>query len=333
MPRIRYQGEKNTPIKISIIVPVYNAGSTIKRCIDSILHQTFSDFEVLLIDDGSNDNSGLLCNSYAKKDNRIHAYHKQNGGVSSARQWGIEHSQGDYTIHVDPDDWIEPLMLERLYQIALIENSDMVICDFYENGKNKQKYLSQKPTSLNAKELLIDVLTHLHGSCCNKLIRRECYQKYNVQFPLGINYCEDQYVIIALLQHPIKVSYLPEAFYHYENTDKNSLSRTYNERTYEYDLNVYRIFEDLLKDSDGYNIGMRMKRMDIISRAFNFGYNYYSSSKFKHYFYDYRYSILHCNTYPLYERFFLFCSCIGLYKPTYKVFMFLVSLKSLLRFS
>ena len=98
--------------KISVIIPVYNAEKTLHRCIDSILAQTFSDFEVLLIDDGSKDKSGEICDEYARKDSRIKVCHKENGGVSSARNTGLSKAMGEYVIHCDADDFIEPEMLD-----------------------------------------------------------------------------------------------------------------------------------------------------------------------------------------------------------------------------
>ena len=103
---------------ISIIIPVYKAEGHLHRCVDSILAQSFTDFELLLVDDGSPDGSGKICDEYAAKDSRVKVLHKQNGGVSSARQTGIENATGEYTIHADPDDWIEPTMLEELYNKA-----------------------------------------------------------------------------------------------------------------------------------------------------------------------------------------------------------------------
>ena len=93
---------------VSVIIPVYKAEQYIHHCLDSLLAQTFKDFEIILIDDGSPDKSGEICDSYAAADNRIKVIHKKNGGVSSARQCGIDHAVGEYTIHVDPDDWTEP---------------------------------------------------------------------------------------------------------------------------------------------------------------------------------------------------------------------------------
>ena len=119
--------------KISVIVPVYKAEKYIRRCVDSILAQTFTDFELLLVDDGSPDNSGAICDEYAARDSRVKVFHKENGGVSSARQMGLDNSLGEYVIHADPDDWVEPDMLQELYSEAQQSGADMVICDFYIN--------------------------------------------------------------------------------------------------------------------------------------------------------------------------------------------------------
>jgi len=116
--------------KISVIVPVYNATAYLERCVGSLLLQTLSDFEILLIDDGSNDGSAELCDDYARKDSRVKVYHKPNGGVASARQLGVNKASGDYSIHIDPDDWVLPTMLEELYGVAVKSEADMVICDF-----------------------------------------------------------------------------------------------------------------------------------------------------------------------------------------------------------
>ena len=124
---------------IRIIIPVYKAEGHLHRCVDSILAQSFTDFELLLVDDGSPDGSGKICDEYAAKDSRVKVLHKQNGGVSSARQTGIENAAGEYTIHADPDDWIEPTMLEELYNKATEEDADMVMCDYFFDETKKRK--------------------------------------------------------------------------------------------------------------------------------------------------------------------------------------------------
>lgn len=144
--------------KVSVIVPVYKAEGYLHRCVDSILAQTFTDFELLLIDDGSPDRSGEICDEYAKKDSRIRVIHKENGGVSSARQRGLDESVGEYTIHADHDDWVEPEMLDELYKKAKEEDADMVICDFFQNNGRSQEYIGQKPKEINRKEVLRELL-------------------------------------------------------------------------------------------------------------------------------------------------------------------------------
>lgn len=154
--------------KVSIIVPVYKAENYLHRCVDSILAQTFTDWELLLVDDGSPDRSGEICDEYASKDARIRVFHKENGGVSSARQKGLDEAVGEYTIHADPDDWVEPMMLEELYKRAKEDDADMVICDYYMNDGKNQTYITQKPTVLDRKTVLGELLfQQLHGSCCN----------------------------------------------------------------------------------------------------------------------------------------------------------------------
>ena len=210
--------------KISVIVPVYKAEAYLHRCVDSLLAQTFTDFEILLVDDGSPDRSGEICDEYARKDTRVRVFHKENGGVSSARQCGMDNARGEYTIHADPDDWVEPEMLEELYKKAKEEDADMVICDFYEERKNKTIYVRQQPSALDHETVLCELFQQLHGSCWNKLVRRACYREFGVRFPLELSYCEDLYVNTSLLSHKMNVIYLPKAFYHYDQyTNEESL--------------------------------------------------------------------------------------------------------------
>ena len=212
---------------ISIIVPVYKAEAYLHRCVDSLLAQTFTDFEVLLIDDGSPDRSGEICDDYARKDARVRVFHQTNGGVSVARQRGLDEALGEYTIHADPDDWVEPDMLEELYRKAKEDDADMVICDFINENKMGGVICKQRPSVCTAEAVQRQMLfQQLHGSCCNKLVRRVCYSKYGVSFPKDIIRWEDLYVVCALLSNPIKVSYLPKAFYHYDlMSNANSIVR------------------------------------------------------------------------------------------------------------
>lgn len=209
---------------VSVIVAVYKAEAYLKRCVDSLLAQTFRDFEILLIDDGSPDRSGEMCDEYARQDSRVRVFHKENGGVSSARQCGLDNARGEYVIHADPDDWVEPEMLEEMYRKAKEEDADMVICDYYIEEKGETKYVIQRPSALDSETVMRELFQQLHGSCWNKLVRRVCYSQYQIQFPLELSYCEDVFVNACLLSHGIKVGYLPKAFYHYDqDVNPNSL--------------------------------------------------------------------------------------------------------------
>ena len=209
-----------TETKITVIMAVYNAEPYLRRCLDSIQAQTLKDFDVILVDDGSTDGSLDIANEYAQHDKRFRVYHKENGGGSSARQYAIERLAehgGKYSIHVDPDDWVVPQMLEQLYKKAEETGADMVICDFYQNTAHEQWLKRQNPKSENPQRVLEALFCGLHGSLCNKLIRSLCYKEANIEFPKGLNYCEDFYVNVCMLQKSVlKVDYLPEAFYHYD---------------------------------------------------------------------------------------------------------------------
>lgn len=135
--------------KLSIVVPIYNIENYITRCIDSIQKQSFDDFELLLIDDGSVDRSGYLCDAFAKKDNRIKVFHKNNAGVSSARNLGIENAKGDFIVFIDGDDWIHKNYLQELYNEVRQSDCDIVICggrEIDENGDvlKESSYLEKR---------------------------------------------------------------------------------------------------------------------------------------------------------------------------------------------
>ncbi len=233
--------------KISVIVPVYKAEKYLHKCVDSILAQTFTDFELLLVDDGSPDRSGEICDEYAAKDSRIKVFHKENGGVSSARQCGMDHAEGEYSIHADPDDWVEPTMLEELYRKAKEEDADMVMCDYLEEYRHKQRYIPQTPTSLQSDSLLREFMMGvLHGGLWCKLIRRDCYGKYNIKFPPVVVW-EDLYVVCELLRNDIKVAYLNKAFYHYDLfSNISSITRYKSLKNLDSQKLFIRHFEDVL---------------------------------------------------------------------------------------
>ena len=310
----------NSAPLISIIVPIYNSEHTLRKCVDSLLAQTFKQFEVLLIDDGSTDNSAKVCDKYQLVDSRVRVFHQLNGGVSSARQLGIDNAHGKYSIHADPDDWVEPNMLADLYQKAVLENADMVICDFYRDIENKCGYCKQEPSSMDYEVILKEMFTRLNGSMCNKLIRHELYSQYSISFPHEITYGEDLFVVSSLLLTPIKVSYVPQAYYHYVyDKSNNSLSLRYNENIFKQDLHVRKTFDDLLKNNTSAQV-LACKRWAMFMgyRAFLGGERFITSKQFKYYFYKDRFYILFCQE-PFLRNILVFFACLGFYQPIIKI--------------
>ncbi len=311
---------------ISVIVPIFKAEATLLRCLDSLKSQTFEDFEVLMIDDGSPDRCGEMIDDYAQKDQRFKAFHKENGGVASARQFGVDHAQGVYTIHADPDDWVETTMLEDLYGKAIEDDADMVICDFFENTYKGQKYVKQQPSLLDHNVVMRELFLGLHGSCCNKLIKRSCYSMDGVRFPKELTFCEDQYVCAAILKNNITISYLPKAYYHYVRQNEESLSRRYSESTYSADLKLRDFFVNLFDDTSVKNLVYGTKTASIVSRAFWGGEAIFSSFEFKRLFYKDR-NLIRLNQKSYLERLLLYLSCCGLYQPIRRSVSVLKNLK------
>lgn len=217
--------EQTTPL-VSIIVPVYKVEKYLHRCIDSILAQTYKNFELILVEDGSPDNCGKICDEYAQKDKRIIVIHQNNQGVSKARQIGIERAKGEYVIQFDSDDWIESNYLKELYDTAKKTDADLILCDIYINTRHRQEYSKQGYPNITAKLLLNAIINQrLHGSLTNKLIRTSCIKEHNIQIPESLILSEDLYFCCALLRHNISVAYLPKAYYHYI-IHENSLTNT-----------------------------------------------------------------------------------------------------------
>ncbi len=257
--------------KISIIVPVFNAESSLHRMMDSLLQQTFDAFEVLLIDDGSTDSSGDICDQYAEKYENIRVIHQKNQGVAAARQTGIEAAQGEYVIHADADDWVEPTMLEELYRQAKeddADDADVVICDFYSNNGAKQTYCKQQPSSLVPMEILREMLQgRMFGALWHKLIRHSLYKKYDARFFRGINYCEDVLIWAQMLQHnELKIAYLPQAYYHYV-VNPDSITHSYTRRTYEM-RKLYHQKLTALLPRNGYGHEIANVAFSIFTEAF-----------------------------------------------------------------
>ena len=213
---------KNTTYtpKVTVIIPAYNAEKYLDRCLDSFAGQTLSDIEVIVVDDGSTDATGRLADVFAQKDSRFQVIHQENKGVAAARQAGLDHASGEYVIHADSDDWVDPEMLAELVAVAENNDSDMVICDvsiIHPGGF--VEYRLGKPDPIDPVSVFGQMFFDLYSSLCNKLIRYSCIRDNGVNFMEGVNISEDRLFLLRLLSCcNIRVSYVNKAFYHYDHT-------------------------------------------------------------------------------------------------------------------
>lgn len=202
---------------VSISVPVYNTEKYLRQCLDSLVNQTLLDIEIIIVNDGSTDNSEAICREYAEKDPRIKLICKENGGLASARQAALENANGKYFCACDSDDWVEPDIYERLYMQAEETNADIVMCDYwseYPDGRQIASVYSRNPN--DRKDLLADALNGMFpNQVWNKMFRREIFDKYSLSWEPGINLGEDFLITLKILQHDVKVAYLPSPLYHY----------------------------------------------------------------------------------------------------------------------
>jgi glycosyltransferase involved in cell wall biosynthesis len=210
----------------SIIIPVYNDEKNLPRCLESVFSQAFTDFELLLINDGSTDNCPAICDEYAKKDRRVRVFHKNNEGISKTRQLGISNTSGDYTVFIDSDDWVEAQFLMEVNQKLENSEPDIIFMDFIEdNAAGKKKFICQNPSTADTAAFLRLVLEGKLFSCLwNVIIKRNIYIQNKVTFYHDINYGEDSLFILELLLTNPCIIYLPGSFYHH-SYNHNSFTR------------------------------------------------------------------------------------------------------------
>lgn len=212
---------------ISVIVPVYNAEKYLHRCIDSILAQTFTNFEVLLVNDGSKDNSGKICDEYAVKDQRIRVFHKENGGVSSARNLGLDNARGEWITFVDSDDWIEPTMYELMYDDAIKKGVELVYCDMNMVYEDKTEAYQSAEFHIEKTKLIQNYITTVWTCLVLFMTKRKVYEDNKLKLPTKIDYCEDFWVAVRLMHYANKISYVPLALYNYNRANENSAMHTF----------------------------------------------------------------------------------------------------------
>lgn len=221
--------------KVSVIVPVYNVEEYLERCLDSLVNQTLKDIEIIIVNDGSTDGSKEKIQKYINTYKNIVYLEKKNGGLSSARNYGIPYAKGEYIGFVDSDDYVELTMYEKMYNKAIEEKSDMVECDFIWEYPNKKREDIGKVYS-SKKEAIIEARV----VAWNKIIKKDIIEKTKITFPEGLRY-EDIEFFYKIVPYLDKISFVKETLVHYVQRE-SSIANTQNERTGE----IFKIWENVL---------------------------------------------------------------------------------------
>lgn len=257
----------NKTILLSVIVPAYNAMDCLEKCINSIRKQTFPSIEIIIVDDGSTDNTGALAEMIAMSDKRVRVFHKENGGSSSARNLGIENARGEYIGFVDADDFIEPMMYERMLRVAMQEGFLMVQTSRDEIAFDGSRLPDvcippEKPEAFESEYILRELLLH-RGDCsfCTRLTHKSLFE--NLRFPEGeLN--EDFYLLVNMIHKVPFVAVLPEQDYHvYYRQESNS-------RTNDKDK-FPRVYTDIVVNADRVMEIVKDHYPALEKEAFRFG--------------------------------------------------------------
>lgn len=255
--------------KISVIVPVYNTEKYLSKCLDSILNQALKEIEVIVVNDGSKDNSQQIIEQYKEKDSRIISIIKSNGGLSDARNCGIEKANGEYLAFIDSDDYIDPIMLKTMLDLAEKHESEIVMCDLVkvdENG-NEFRDLPQSP-QLPEKIILKDDFT-IFGemSCfaCNKIFKKSLFEKH--QFKKGIHF-EDIELIPKLVLDSTIISKINQPFYKYFER-QDSITKTHTAKGLDMFFAINAVSDYFYKSN--YNtFATELKRFQIIQGYYSY---------------------------------------------------------------
>ncbi len=226
---------------VSIIVPVYNVEKYIKECVDSLISQTYKDIEIILVDDGSTDSSPLICDDYAKTDSRIKVVHKKNGGLSSARNAGIEVAKGECFLFIDSDDYFLDDAVEQLVAIKDKIGSDIAVLNFTSDKDKLEVGINPKIKEFSNSEVVKMILREktIHTSACAKLFNRDLFD--GVRFPEGVIY-EDYATVYKLLHRAKKVAYANTNKYFYR-TNFESITKSGFKKS---QMDYYKVSDEVL---------------------------------------------------------------------------------------
>lgn len=268
-----------TEPKVSILVPVYNVSSFIERCAISVFEQSYNNIEYIFINDCTADDSIEILNKVITRYPNRSKYvkiinHVSNKGLAAARNTGVENATGEYLLHVDSDDFVEKDAIESLVSLAIKENADLVMSDFYIDWFNRQKIGIQIFDSDPIKFVNLLVSSQATPSVWNKLIRTSLYKDYGVQNIEGINYGEDFYIMPQLVSNANRLSKIDKPLYHYMQTNPNSYTQYFSEKNIISIKKVFINLEDVFSKHQNskeilqsIEIGKSKKKIEMINFA------------------------------------------------------------------
>lgn len=260
---------------ISVIVPVYNVEDYLDRCVESIINQTYKNLEIILVDDGSTDSSGKKCDSYALKDSRIKVFHKENGGVSSARNMGIDSASGDYIGFVDGDDLLEPHMYELLVDNAEKYNVKISCCQMQtENTDGSVALIEEHPSALIGQAEIVNGFffdNFIRGfivSPCNKIISKDILIDSNIRFK---NYAlaEDFLFIFEVLTKVESVYYDSRIGYRYLHRENSAMTSKFSEKRFDY-VDAIKEIEEICKEKYSVEVAEKAHQWVFLNVLTNF---------------------------------------------------------------
>lgn len=240
-------------VKISIIVPIYNAEEYLAQCLDSIVGQTLQKIEIIPIDDGSTDSSSSICERYLV-DDRVSYYHKQNEGLAAARQDGLDRASGEYIGFVDSDDWLEPDMYEKMYAAAVSNSADMVFCNCIENENGHRFSPEMRSGAYDRSKIIDEVLPRTlayigpHGerrairwSNCLRIYRHAFLEEHGICFDRRLRRSQDLYFTYRAMLHAQSFFYMGDDYLYHNRVVSDSLSRGYTK-------NMWPLYRMLIED-------------------------------------------------------------------------------------
>lgn len=261
-----------TKALVSIVVPIYKVEDYLNKSIDSIINQSYKNLEIILVDDGSPDNCGRICDEYAKKNNKIKVIHKENGGLSDARNYGLKAATGDYICFIDSDDYIDKYYIEKLLHSIIETDSDISVCDFWYIDENEKKWSRKEKENrvYTSSEAIKDIFTleqNTEVMVWNKLYKRSLFVDNDIIFPVGKIH-EDNFITYKLYDKANKISLINDRLYYYLQRNSSIMGTTFNKKRFDILLAIEEI-KEYFKDRSEFELEIQLNELLIYLTLIN----------------------------------------------------------------